>query len=262
MLHPALDRIEHDHGGPMSVADHRTATDVSPGGRTGAGSVLPERVVMRLLIVLTAAAGCLDAVCVTRLGSVFASVITGNLVQLGRAIATVDGRLAAGATTAVGSYAFGVAAATVALRGCDRGWGRRTSMVAAIEVILLAGVAAGWLATGAHPGHITSPLLLGLAAAAMGIQSVVTISSGIRGASTTYLTGTLTSVVRTVTVDPHRFAASAGGIARLAALLSGAALGALVLRVAPLWASVLPAALVAAVVVVAAALSRGRRGAS
>jgi uncharacterized membrane protein YoaK (UPF0700 family) len=58
---------------------------------------------VRLLAVLTAAAGCVDAVCVTRLGGVFASVITGNLVQLGRAIATADGTLATAATTAVGS---------------------------------------------------------------------------------------------------------------------------------------------------------------
>jgi uncharacterized membrane protein YdcZ (DUF606 family) len=72
-----------------------------------------------------------------------------------------------------------------------------------------------------------------------------------RGASTAYLTGTLTSIVCTVTVDPHRIATNAGGAARLAALLGGA-LGALVLRVAPLWALALPAALVAAVAISAA----------
>ncbi|MCW2643683.1 MAG: hypothetical protein JWP76_5989, partial [Dactylosporangium sp.] len=229
-----------------------------PGQPNRSDAALPEWVVVRLLTVLAAAAGCLDAVCVTRLGGLFASVITGNLVLLGRAIAAVDGRLAVGATTAVGSYALGVAAGTVSLRRCEAGWRRRTSIVATAEVVLLSGVAAGWLATDAHPGPSSAPLLLGLAAAAMGVQSAVTISSGVRGASTTYLTGTLTSVVRTVTVDPYRFAAGAGGAARLAALLSGAAAGALVLRVAPSWAPALPAALVAAVVVVAAGPIHGR----
>jgi uncharacterized membrane protein YoaK (UPF0700 family) len=254
--------IGYSHGvkeAHLGVGADGAATDPRPGEPPGAGVALPERVVMRLLIVLTAAAGCLDVVCVVRLGSLFASVITGNLVQFGRAVATADGLLAAGAVTAVGSYALGVAAGTAGLRRCGAGWRRRTSMVAAIEVVLLAGVAAGWIAAGARPGRITSLLLLGPAAAAMGVQSALTINSGVRGASTTYLTGTLTNLVRTVTVDPHRFATGAGGAARLVALLCGAIAGALVLRVAPLWAPALPAALVTAVVVVATALTRHRK---
>jgi uncharacterized membrane protein YoaK (UPF0700 family) len=220
---------------------------------------LPDWLVVRLLAVLTAAAGCLDVVCLTRLGGVFASVITGNLVQLGRAIGTVDGGLAASAIAANGSFALGVAAGTVGLRHWGTGWRRPTSMVAMVEVVLLAGLATGWLATGAHPGPSTALVLLALAAAAMGVQSAITISSGVRGGSTTYLTGTLTSLVRTLVGGPHRFAAVAGSAARLATLLGGAAVGALLLRVAPLWVPVLPAALVAAVVVVAAVSNRARR---
>lgn len=37
---------------------------------------------MKLLVVLAAAAGSLDIVCLTQLGSVFASVITGNLTTV------------------------------------------------------------------------------------------------------------------------------------------------------------------------------------
>jgi hypothetical protein len=66
--------------------------------------------------------------------------------------------LAVGATTAVGAYAVGVTARVVGLGRCGAGWCRRTSMVAACEVVLLAGVAAGWLASGVHPGRITSPI--------------------------------------------------------------------------------------------------------
>ena len=68
-------------------------------------------------------------------------------------------------------------------------------MVLAGEVVLLAGVAAGWAATGGQPGAGTASLLLVLASAAMGVQSAVTISSGVRGASTTHLTGTFTEAV-------------------------------------------------------------------
>jgi uncharacterized membrane protein YoaK (UPF0700 family) len=64
-----------------------------------------------LLAVLAAAAGCLDVFCLTRLNGLFASVVTGNLVQFGRAIASTDGWPAVGAATTVGSYGLGVAAA-------------------------------------------------------------------------------------------------------------------------------------------------------
>jgi uncharacterized membrane protein YoaK (UPF0700 family) len=240
------------------VATDDTAIGPRRDEPSDADAALPGRAVARLLATLSAAAGCLDVVCLTRLGGLFASVITGNLVQLGHAIASVDARLAVGATAAVGSYALGVAAGAVALRSGGAGWRRRATRVLAVEAVLLAGVAAGWWATGARPGHTGAPVLLGLASSATGMQSAVTISVGVRGASTTYLTGTLTDVVRTVVGDPHRFGASAGGASRLAALLCGAAIGALALRVAPLWAPVLTAALVAAVVVIAGTLDRRR----
>jgi hypothetical protein len=54
------------------------------------------------------------------------------------------------------------------------------------ELVLVAGVEAGWLATDGRPDASTASLLLALAAATtMGMQSAVTISSGVRGASTT-----------------------------------------------------------------------------
>jgi uncharacterized membrane protein YoaK (UPF0700 family) len=243
MMHPPADR---------------SAAQARPAVPAAAGAALSEQVVVRLLVVLSAAAGCLDVLCVTRLGGVFASVVTGNLVQLGRAITTVDGGLAAGTTAAVGGYALGVAAGTVALRRAGTGWCRRTSLVLAGEVVLLTCVAASWPAVGVQLGSGTTTFLLALAAAAMGIQSAVTISSGVSGASTTYLTGTLTAAVRSLAADPRRITPVAATAVRLAALLCGAAGGALVLRVAPLWAPALPAALVGAVVTIAAVLGRGR----
>jgi uncharacterized membrane protein YoaK (UPF0700 family) len=228
-----------------------------PGHGGEAGElVLSRRVVVWLLVVLAAASGCLDVVCLTRFGGFFASVITGNLVQFGLAVATVRAGLLAGGAAAVGGYAVGVAGGTLPLRRVGPGWRRRTGAVVAGEAVLLVGVAAGWLASGARPGYIGRLVLLGAASAASGVQSVVTISSGVRGASTTYLTGSLTEVVRGVVLDPHRFAAGAGGLSRLLGLLGGAVLGAVTLRVAPGWAPALAAALVVAVVLVAAGLAR------
>jgi uncharacterized membrane protein YeaQ/YmgE (transglycosylase-associated protein family) len=46
--------------------------------------------------------------------------------------------------------------------------GAGTNLVAAVEVVLLIGVAAGWLGTDGRPGRTTVPLLLGLCGAVVG----------------------------------------------------------------------------------------------
>lgn len=219
--------------------------------------MLAERQVLRLLVVLAAVAGCLDAVCVTALDGMFASVITGNVVQLGRALVALDGRMVAGAFVAVGCYGVGVVFATAVLGRRSEGWSRRTGLVVAVELALLLGVSGGWLATAGRPGPGVTLLLLACAGAAMGTQSAVTIDSGVRGASTTYLTGTLTQLARALGGVPHGSAAAAA--IRLTAFLSGAVSGASLLRFAPLWAPVLPTALVAAVVAALAVMTAPER---
>ncbi|NMO54639.1 DUF1275 domain-containing protein [Actinoplanes sp. TBRC 11911] len=216
-----------------------------------------DRLVARLLVLLAAAAGCLDALCVARLGGPFASVITGNLVQLGGGIGTLNGRLALSCGVALAGYSLGVAAGAVGLRRSDPGWGRRTGRVLVVELLLVCAVVAGWLVADGRPGSTAAWWLLGVAAASMGVQSVVTLASGLSQASTTYLTGTLTGIIRDLIEEPRRYASSGPGALRLLALLCGATAGAVLLRVAPLWAPVLSAALVA--VVLAVVVASGRR---
>ncbi|MFE9194413.1 YoaK family protein [Micromonospora sp. NPDC007208] len=214
-----------------------------------------------LLVALAAASGCIDVICLTKLNAYFASVVTGNLVHFGHALATADTRSLAGAVVAVGGYAVGVAAATVPLRHTPPGWNRRTAVVTSAEAVLLLGFTVGWLACSARPGYGFGLVLLGMAAVSSGIQSVITVAAGVRGASTTYLTGSLTDLVRRRVVDPHRFA-DVGGIGRLAGLVTGAVLGTVVLRTAPTWASVPAAVLVVAVIAIAIGLTRRARTAA
>ena len=223
------------------------------GHRAGA---LPRQVVTRLLVVLAAAAGCVDVMAVTRLGGPFASVVTGNVVQLGRGLATPNWRLAASASTAVASYAAGVAIGTVALRGSLPGWRLRTCVVASFELFLLVGVLAGWLVTDGSPSTGQALALLALAAGAMGVQSAVTLSTGVHDASTTYMTGTLTNFMRAVATDPHLIATGGTGVVRLLSLLAGAVIGALILDLAPLWTPIFPVVVIAGAVVLAAAWCR------
>ncbi|MEU8332277.1 YoaK family protein [Micromonospora sp. NPDC048839] len=208
-----------------------------------------------LLVALAAASGCIDVICLTRLNGYFASVVTGNLVHFGHALATADVRSLAGAVVAVGGYAVGVAAATVPLRHIPPGWNGRTAVVTSAEAVLLLGFTVGWWACAARPGYGFGLVLLGMAAVASGIQSVITMGAGVPGASTTYLTGSLTELVRRRIVDPHRFA-DVGGVGRLAGLVVGAVLGTVVLRTAPTWAPALAAVLVIAVLMVAVGLTR------
>ena len=217
---------------------------------------ISRQVVTRLLVVLAAAAGCVDVMAVARLGGPFASVITGNLIQLGRGLAIPNWHLAATASTAVASYAVGVAIGTLVLRGSLPGWRLRTSVVTSVELLLLVGVLVGWLTTSGSPGTGQAIFLLALAAAAMGLQSAATLSTGVPEASTTYMTGALTSFMRAVATDPHLnlIGAAGGGAARLLSLFAGALIGALILRFAPSWTPVFPVVLVAGTVVLAAAL--------
>ena len=107
------------------------------GLRAGA---LPRQVVIRLLVVLAAAAGCVDIMAMSRLGGPFASVVTGNVIQLGRSLAIPNRHLAVSASCSVASYAAGVAVGTVALRASLPGWRLRTCVVASFELFLLVGV--------------------------------------------------------------------------------------------------------------------------
>lgn len=218
--------------------------------------MLAPSLILRMQYALTAAAGALDVFCVTRLGGPFASVITGNLVQVGGSIASRNFGLAGACAVAVSAYAIGVAIGATALRD-GKGWTRRTTLVGLAEFVMIALVAVLWRATAARVGSSAAYAMLGLAAASMGLQSAATVTSGLRGATTTYLTGTLTTAMRTMVAVPHGLATGSRMLERLAALLVGAIAGGLVQHVALGWAPVLPAAIVG--MVVAVAVASGRR---
>ncbi|MFI7606302.1 YoaK family protein [Micromonospora sp. NPDC049366] len=224
---------------------------MGPGAGRADERALPRATVVRLLVVLATASGLLDVFCVTQLGGLFASVITGNLVQLGHGVATTTAHLVTGGVVAVGGFAVGVAVGTLPLRRARPGWHRRTGMVVAAQSLLLVAVAAAWWESNGTPGPAESLALLGGASAASGIQSAVTLSVGLHGASTTYLTGTLTQVMRGLVLDPHHLTAHAGGVSRLLGVFAGAVLGGLVSWTAPRWTPALVVVLVAAVAVTA-----------
>ncbi|MBV8347247.1 MAG: DUF1275 family protein, partial [Mycolicibacterium sp.] len=82
--------------------------------------------------------------------------------------------------------------------------------------------AAGWRAVGGHPrGAVTTAGLLALAAFALGVQAAAVKRFGVSGLSTTYLTGTLTTLV-TRLAGGGRLRDVARHLALLVALVLGA----------------------------------------
>jgi uncharacterized membrane protein YoaK (UPF0700 family) len=242
----------------------------------GGGRTREAAVVSAFAIVLTFGTGATDVASFTRLGEVFSSVMTGNLVLLGLAAERLSGALALHTVVAFAGYVLGVAigarlagaaqgtatgaakgtatgAAKGAAAGAEHGsrWHGPVATALLVELALLIGFTVGWELSGAAPSGAAQLGLLGVIAAAMGTQSVAARHlGGPAGApvSTTYLTGTLTGAVAALASPGHRVRVQSRELSLLAALAVGAAGGGLVLATAPDWLPAIPlAALVATI---------------
>jgi uncharacterized membrane protein YoaK (UPF0700 family) len=197
--------------------------------------ISPRRHVAAALL-LTAASGAVDLVAVVLLGGAFAGVVTGNLVTLGHGLVDLDPRLIVPVVVAVGGFSVGV---TVWARAWRRGPDALVGPVAAELAVLLAALAWG-LATDRRP----EPVVLGLVSVALGGQSVVSLRLK---ASTTYMTGTLTTGLHDLAARGLRAAGGAVAVAgcRLVALIGGAVAAALLLDLPRQAVLALPVVLVA-----------------
>ena len=167
--------------------------------RTGNRDRRPsERTLSVIAVVLTFASGGMDVSCFARLGNVFASVMTGNMVVFGLSLARGSLSLGLHTGAAVCGYAAGVAVATrFSPRHVSAGsqWPARVTALLLAELALLACFTAGWEAAGSQPAGGRQIVVLVVAACSMGIQSAAVVQMGLGHVSTTYLTGTLTGLV-------------------------------------------------------------------
>src|SRR5271165_6481045 len=211
-----------------------------------------QRVLTLIAIALTFASGAADVTSFTRLGNVFTSVMTGNIVLWGLAVARGSLTLASHTAVAVGGYIAGVAVGTWVARGFKEDEPSQDAVlpshviwVLLAELTLLAGFAAGWEVSGASPAGWAQFSLLATLAAAMGVQSSAVNDMGLTQVSTTYLTGTLTGLVSSL-VSPGQDTPHGGrrfGV--LIGLVAGASLCGLFVATA---ADVVPALPLAALV--------------
>ncbi len=150
------------------------------------------------LALLAAAAGTLDVLGYLRLGPVLMSAMTGNGALLGLAIGQHQFAAALHSLAAFGGFIVGVACGTLLLNGADEGWSPRVTVVVAIEAVLLGAFALLWLTSGDPRPEVIIYALVLLASGGMGLQSAAVRQLRIPGVTTTFFTGTLTSVVTSV----------------------------------------------------------------
>ena len=159
-----------------------------------------------LLLLLAFTSGAIDAVGLVALGGVFTSVMTGNMIFLGAGLATGDQDAAARALIAISAFmagAFVGARIAGSPRPGDACWPRAVSVALCVELLLLLGFSVVWWFSDATPGAETRLVLLAVDALALGVQSSAILRFGIRGLSTTYMTGTLTSVMSALAAGRH-----------------------------------------------------------
>ncbi len=146
-----------------------------------------------MLLVLTWAAGYVDALSYLALGHVFTAMMTGNTVLLGLALGQGEAAAALRSVIALGGFLAGVAVGGLIVGTDTRSaeWPPAVTAALAAEGLVLALFITTWhLGT---PG--TRGVLIGQLALAMGIQSAAVRCLGVPGIATTYITGTLTSLM-------------------------------------------------------------------
>lgn len=213
-----------------SVADAPSASSSAPPsvGTAVGGPATATRARDRAVVLLAALSGATDAVGLLALGGSFTSVMTGNMVFLGVAVGTHTAAL--GFTlTAIGAYAAGVlggAAIVGEPRPGDGVWHPHVTRGLLVETACLAAFATAWWCSGSHPPRDLLAPLLAANAAALGVQSAVILRFGVSGLSTTYMTGTLTTMLARI-AGRHPLASVGRAAALLAGLIAGAAAGGL-----------------------------------
>ena len=206
------------------------------------------------VFLLAMVSGATDAIGFVTLGGVFTSVMTGNMVLFGLGVARGDGDLLANSATAIVAFIVGCAVgARIAGRpeSGDPPWPRAVTVALIFEVTLFALYAIGYeFADRGHPNSSVQPVLLALTSVGLGLLSAAVQLFGESGLSTTYMTGTLTTLVARL--------ATGGGVKDalpssrlLIGLIGGAVAGGALAVYARAFAPVFQLALLAAVLVIA-----------
>jgi len=160
-----------------------------------------------LVLLLAWAAGSVDAIGFLGLGHVFTANMTGNTVLLGLSLGEGRSLAALANVVALAGFCLGVAfGALIVERDSNRGeWDRPVTVALFLEALMLVAFTLCWHLTpgGSERSSAALYTLIALSAAAMGIQSAAVRRLNLPGVATTYVTGTMTSLVAGLTRRLH-----------------------------------------------------------
>src|SRR5262249_46938344 len=236
----------------------RSRRETMPGKSATADSMQPGVWRDWVLLALTFAAGCVDALSYLGLSHVFTANMTGNAVLLGLAIGQTQELQVAHSTAALVSFVGGVVMAAQLLGPPPHPvvWSSRITFALGLEFVVLLVFAVSWLVGSRASGHGLLVLIV-LSGLAMGIQSAVARRLAVPGISTTYITGTITALVAELTSVSGAVGERRRMTAVIGALVAGAITGGLMLVYARRAAAFVPALVVAAVLVAGVGFLRG-----
>ena len=210
---------------------------------------------LRLMLALTFATGIVDAVGYLGLDRVFTANMTGNVVILGMALTGADDLPVVGPVLALAGFVLGAILAGRALGGRTGAWtGATTALLCAVAAVVIAAGAMLLVWEGApHTALLGVTGALGLA---MGAQAATARALAVKDVTTVVITSTITGLAM-----DSRLAGGTGALwpRRLLAvllMLTGAAVGALLLQVHAGAGLLLAGALCAAVALVGHARAR------
>ncbi len=175
----------------------RIQGEIGEGKSNTASRIVPIMGREGMLLLLTLAAGSMDAMSYLGLGHVFTAMMTGNTVLLGLALGQGHILAALRSIIALVGFAAGVAAGALIVQRDQRqdDWPPAVTQALALEGLLLGAFALMWHLTGVERGAAMVYALILVSGLAMGIQSAAAHRLGVPGMMTTYITGTLTSLM-------------------------------------------------------------------
>lgn len=216
---------------------------------------------LMLMLALTFSTGVIDAVGYLGLDRVFTGNMTGNVVILGMALVGAEDLPVLGPLLALTGFMAGAALSGRVLKVASPGWTRRTTMLFAIVVAVMLGVAALLFAIEedlSHPVGITITTVLGMA---MGIQAATARFIAVKDVTTVVVTSTITGLAADSVLGSGKRGGSLRRAAAVVLILAGASAGAALLKW-HLGAGLLLAGTITLIVTVLGAIHARHHGAS
>ena len=183
------------------------------------------------------AAGATDAFAFLLLGGIFTANMTGNLVLAGLTQRPGYSAMLVGIVIALAAFSLGLYTSFAIAR--PRPPVSRLVTVQLLGTLAQIAVLLGWIWSPVGMGVAREVMLIALSAFAMAAQTVVSKRlEGHSGVSTTYVTGTITSLIADFADSKSQDSFTRIGV--IAALVVGALSGSLLINVAPALGAALP----------------------